>query len=147
MGPLFSPAKLLLPEPEWIAFASPTSDALVPFMHAICRLSEIEQLQPGWYDQKTPSIEPSAISVAQSVVVALLVAELPIPIVFPTTEGGLSLEWGLDRLRAEVVLADDSSAIEMSDWDPDTGEHTYQENVEITTQEIRDWVARLAKRQ
>lgn len=128
---------------EFFEFDTTSTEALKRFGHAIRRLDEIGGLRRGWYDEESPSIGSAAIGVARSIVTELAISALPTPSIFPAFDGGLSLEWTLKRLKAEIILASDGETAEISDWHPDTGEHTYNESIEIEVRQIRDWIAGL----
>ena len=107
------------------------------------RIAEIEQLPYGWHEGTSPSIGSGAIDKARSVVTQLAFDSLPTPSIFPTPEGGISLEWSTDRLKAEVVLAPTGDTAEFSDWHPMSSEHNYQEEVTASVEAVCDWIAEL----
>ncbi len=69
----------------------------------------MQQLESGWLDGQGEAVEPGALELCMRVVDGLEAAGLASPRVYPTPEGGLSLEWseGTREVQAEVVNGSD----------------------------------------
>ena len=59
------------------------------------RLDELRGLKDGWLDGKGKAPDDSALDWLEKTFNALYPEELPAPYIYPTPEGGLSLEWEL----------------------------------------------------
>lgn len=57
------------------------------------RFAEMEALEEGWLDGEGHAISPSALSSAKERIEFAISKEIPIPYIYPTPEGHLSIEW------------------------------------------------------
>lgn len=72
------------------------------------RLTALAELHPGWGESgQEPPISLTALDAAREILSALTIAERDLPAVFPTEDGGLSIEWANARsVRSIEITAD-----------------------------------------
>jgi hypothetical protein len=92
------------------------------------RFAEFEALESGWLDGYGLPIHPVPIALAKELLGLLDTAGIPGPGVFPTEEGGVSLEWidaesflGLEMLSTGIV---ELFALTVDSEDATSGEAT-----------------------
>lgn len=68
------------------------------------QLSPLRSLAEGWDTYGAPSIDIEAIRGAESLLVSLSAARLPLPYVVPTSKGGVALEWHRGALELLIEI-------------------------------------------
>jgi len=85
------------------------------------RLSELAALPDGWLGGDSETIDLNAIEFARDLLSAITEDSLPEPMVFPTPEGGIQLEWASASTHAEITIDPSLTAITAYRLDSSTG--------------------------
>jgi hypothetical protein len=68
------------------------------------RLEELAQLKDGWFEGAGRALNCSGIQWLSRTFDSNLCDELPLPYVYPTPEGGIQMEWGLNGTEVSMVI-------------------------------------------
>ncbi len=71
---------------------------------AIKQLKGLEALQPGWDSYGSAPIDPGALALAQRVLETLAAISGIEPMIVPTVEGGVQMEWDHDGGHLEIEV-------------------------------------------
>ena len=109
-------------------------------------LDELQELEPGWYAidgiaGAAPCMD--AILGARRVGDILAGHQLPYPSVFPTADGGVSLEWTLGSVEASLRFHDSSESATVASWNAATDEHRYEEDIPVDGEFVETWLRSL----
>ncbi|WP_043604220.1 hypothetical protein [Candidatus Protofrankia datiscae] len=69
------------------------------------RLAEIERLEPGWTDGEGERVSHGAISVTRDLLRESGRYGIPVPHLYPTPDGGISVEWSIDRWELSIEIS------------------------------------------
>ena len=84
---------------------APAAQVLERASGAVHRLSDIAELRDGWYDGQGSAPSQQAIQRALAIVLALSPTTTELPNIFPTPEGGVSLEKSLPHRAATIEIS------------------------------------------
>lgn len=59
----------------------------------LVRLSELEALEPGWLDGAGRRVTKAALQTARDLLPKIQQANVPLPFIYPSPEGGIGFEW------------------------------------------------------
>jgi len=68
------------------------------------RLDELRELKDGWLDGSGRSLNSTDLARFESLFAAQYSSELPRPFVYPTTEGGIQLEWTSGSIEVSIEV-------------------------------------------
>ena len=106
------------------------------------RLAELRALAPGWYDGSYGSqVTQAAIEKAAEIWRAVVAAGGPRLQIFPTTEGGINLEWwGQDgnRIAGDIKIGPDGEVVSAGSTNVDT--HQHFDPPSYLTEDLARWV-------
>ena len=109
----------------------------------VSEIDELEDLEDGWYGTDGIAGEApkrSAILGVRRLAAAFPHYALPYPHVFPSVDGGVSMEWSLGDIEASITFDDSSGTATVASLDISTDEHRYEESVEVDCAYVRDWL-------
>ena len=117
-----------------------------PVADFVSALEELQELEPGWYGVDgiagaAPCMD--AIRGALHVGDTLADCQLPYPSVFPTVDGGVSLEWTLGGVEASLRFHDSSESATVASWNAATDEHRYEEDIPVNGEFVETWLRSL----
>lgn len=82
-----------LPSKQVVVGSSPIIRSMRTMEEVNKRLQELSELKEGWMDGDGEPLDPESIQRARWLCEALQAASKPLPHIYPTLSGGLSLEW------------------------------------------------------
>lgn len=102
------------------------------------RLEELMNLADGWYDGQGKAPDKTHLAWVTEALVKLFPEDLPFPLVAPTAEGGLFLEWIQKpwRVSAEILLP--AHRCELQATNTSTGQ---SKEAELNLDQAADWPA------
>ncbi len=115
----------------------------------IIEIDELAQLEDGWYDTDgEPGVAPTRDVLAYARKLAELIefAGFPLPHVFPTVEGGISAEWSLGPIAANIEFHSTHEGATVASRDRRTGRFDYRENVLVNEEFLMHWLIDLSNR-
>jgi hypothetical protein len=102
------------------------------------RLEELAQLQDGWLDGKGHALDSSALHSLAQTFDQYFGADLPLPYLYPTAEGGVQAEWSLGHWEVSLEIALPTLAAEYQAVHLVTGE-TRALQLTLTVDDRSDW--------
>ena len=107
------------------------------------KLHEFMHMDDSWFDDFSKRPSDNAIQSGQRVMHALRASLLPSPKVFPTPEGGISLEWKHSDLRIGVVIYSSGTTGQYFSWNKTTDEDNVEDDREISPKLVVSFIGHL----
>ena len=100
------------------------------------RLNELAQLQDGWLDGKGRALDRAGIKDLAEAFDKYFDPDLPLPYLYPTTEGGIQSEWTLGGWEVSLEIALPTLVAEYQSLNMETGE-VREHEMKLVTKD--DW--------
>ena len=111
-----------------------------PFAASRARLDGMADLEDTWFDEVSKRPSDAAIDKGREVLEALEESKLPAPKVFPTPEGGISLEWTHQPMRVGVVILPSGSSGEYSYWNEETDQDGFEGDKHVSPSQVVEYI-------
>jgi len=104
------------------------------------RLDEFRAIEDGWLDGGETAPSPHCIDWLSSNLKRYYSSDLPMPYIYPTPEGGVSLEWSLGPYRASLEIDLDTRQAEWHCLDLSTDDPCEQD-LQLDIPQDWEWLA------
>lgn len=104
------------------------------------RLDELSKLEKGWYDGEQGDVIPNLLKFRNSILENELIYIGNKPYIYPTIEGGLSIEWDIDTIHANLDVDMKTFKAEFSYYSDDTNDDE-DNTLEFNLKLKKDWVS------
>ena len=111
-----------------------------PFAASKSRLDGMADLEDTWFDEVSKRPSDAAINKGRELLRALEESKLPAPIVFPTPEGGISLEWTHQPMQVDVVILPSGSTGEYSYWNEETDQDGFEGDKHVSPPQVVEYI-------
>ena len=104
------------------------------------RLDEFRDMQDGWLDGYGYAPSPRGLDWLSSSLKRRYAADAPSPYIYPTPEGGVSLEWSIGPHRASLEIDLDTREAEWHCLNLAT-DHSYERDLQLDAPQDWAWLA------
>ena len=118
--------------------STPAHNSIDP-LNFSSRLNEFRAIQDGWLDGGGKAPSPQGLDWLASSLKDYYAADIPIPHIYPTPEGGVSLEWAIGTHRASLEIDLDVHEAEWHCLDLST-EESYEMDLQLDAPQGWAWL-------